>query len=259
MIIYSWNMLFRNKELDRAFEFIRTADFDFFCLQEVPDAFLERLQTLPYFSATRTDVERLFPNGSAHNSVVILTRYPIASHGEIPFPDYGPFLPLHTRLFVRFMRPFGFSKVRNRGAVFADVFVPGMAKAVRIFNLHLILAHPLWRSEELEAALAKRDPEQPTLICGDFNILEAPHITPLNWLLGGRVSDMVSYRRERTHIEKRFVAHELTNALRGTITHPLSRSQLDHILVSRAFSITNATVLPDRIGSDHHPIRVELS
>lgn len=251
-------MLFRNRELDRAFEFVSKSDFDIFCLQEVPDNFLKRLQTLPCSIAYRTDVERLFKNRTVHNFVVILSKHPIESRGEIPFPDYWHLLPLRTRLFVRLMRPFGFSKIRNRGAVFADVRVPGLSHAVRIFNLHLILAQPAWRLKEFERAMAERDPSRPTIVCGDFNTIQAPHISILNWLLGGPLSDAALYNRERTHIEQRFVEHQLANALAGGVTHPLSQSQLDHILVSHSFAVKNAKVLPDRIGSDHYLICVEI-
>lgn len=250
-------MLFRNKELDRAFEFISKSDFDIFCLQEVPEEFLKRLQTLPYFIAFCTDVERLFAKGTKHLFVVILSKHPITTQGEIPYPDYQQLIPLRTRFFIYLMRPFHFSKIRNRGGLYADVMVGG--HVMRVFNLHLILAHPAWRLKEFEVAMVERDVSRPTIVCGDFNILEAPHITLLNWLLGGSVSDTIFYGRERTHIEKRFVAHELHNALRGTITHPISRSQLDHILVSHSFLIKKAEVLPDSIGSDHHPIRVEVA
>ena len=250
-------MLFRNKELDRAFEFISQSDFDIFCLQEVPEEFLRRLQTLPYFISFRTDVERLFAKGTKHLFVVILSKHPIKTQGEIPYPDYGELIPLRTRLFIYLMRPFHFSKIRNRGGLYADVTIG--EHMLRVFNLHLVLAQPVWRLEEFEMAMAERDTAQPTVVCGDFNILEAPHITLLNWLLGGRISDTVLYGRERTHIEKRFVAHELTNALSGGITHPLSRSQLDHILLSRHYTVTHAEVIPERYGSDHHPIVVSLS
>ena len=258
MKIYSWNMLYRNAELDRAFAFIRDGDWDIFCLQEVPDVFLKRLQTLPYFIAFRTDVERLFADATVSNHIVTLSKHPIEKQGEIPFPEYWHLLPLHTRLFIRIMKPLGFSKIRNRGGIFADTRVPNAPAAIRVFNLHLILAQPAWRLKEFEKAMLLRDPARPTIVCGDFNILESPHITPLNFLLGGRISDAVFHRRERTHIEQRFVEYELTNALRGTITHPISRSQLDHILVSQSFSIKNAQVLKDRVGSDHYPIRVDI-
>lgn len=249
-------MLFRNRELDRAFEFIKNSDFDIFCLQEVPYEFLKRLQTLPYVIVYRTDVERLFTGGTEHNYVVTLSKYPITAQGELPFPEYWNLLPIRSRIFVHIMRPFGFSKIRNRGGLFADITIN--KKSVRVFNLHLILAQPTWRLREFELAMAERDPSRPTIVCGDFNTIEAPHISILNWLLGGKVSDAFFHKRERTEINKRFVQHELINTLAGSITHQLSRSQLDHILVSHSFSIKNASVLPDRVGSDHNPIRVEV-
>ncbi|MDD2657591.1 MAG: endonuclease/exonuclease/phosphatase family protein [Candidatus Pacebacteria bacterium] len=256
MKIYSWNMLFRNRELDRAFDFIAKSDFDIFCLQEVPETFLTRLKTLPCHIASRIDVERLFVNGTIRNHVVILSRHPIETQSEIPFPEYWHLLPLRARFFVWLLRPFGFSKIRNRGGLYVDIATP--AARVRVFNLHLILAQPAWRLTEFENAMLKRDPLRPTIVCGDFNILEKPHITLLNWMFGGRVSDVLLYNRERTRLTKRFVEHELVNALAGGITHPLSQSQLDHILVSHSFSLQKADILPDRIGSDHHPIRVEI-
>ncbi|MBI2410107.1 endonuclease/exonuclease/phosphatase family protein [Candidatus Kaiserbacteria bacterium] len=252
-------MLFRNRELERAFAFIRDADFDIFCLQEVPDNFLTRLHTLPCHIAYRIDVERHLRNRVEHNFAVILSKHPIESGGRIPFPDYWPLLPLRARLFIRIMRPLAFSEMRNRGGLYADIRIPGSAALVRIFNLHLILIHPTWRLKEFETAMTERDKSRPTIVCGDFNTLESPHIAPLNWLMGGTLGDAARYNRERTHINHRFVEHELTNALNGSITHPLSRSQLDHILVSHAFAIKSAEVLPDRVGSDHHPIRVEIT
>ena len=114
MKIYSWNMLFSNRDLDRAFQFISESDFDIFCLQEVPEGFLERLQTLPYYIAFGSDVERLFTKGALQNYIAILSKYPIKAQDEIIFPDYWPLLPLRTRLFVWLMQPFGFSKIRDR-------------------------------------------------------------------------------------------------------------------------------------------------
>ncbi len=256
MKIYSWNMLFRNSELDRAFEFISHADFDIFCLQEVPPEFLERLRTLPFSITDAVDVDRLFAQ-KRRNHLVILARYPITGSGHIPWPDYWPILPLRTKLFVRLMRPLHWSKIQNRNGLYADIAAP--KGSLRVFNLHSALARPELRVREFEQAMMKRDPGRPTIVCGDFNAIESPRLSLLNWLVGGSTADALLYRRERTRIEKRFVEHELLNPLRGKITHPFSRSQLDHILVSHSFSIKNAEVLPDRIGSDHHPIRVEIS
>lgn len=257
MKIYSWNMLFRNREQDRAFDFIAQSDFDIFCLQEVPEEFLKRLQTLRCFIASRIDVEKLYGPETIPMFNVILSKHPIEAEGEIPFPDYWHLLPFRTRIFVHLMPQELFSKIRNRGGLYADVTIHGVQ--MRVFNLHLVLAQPAWRLKEFETAMAERDPSRPTIVCGDFNTIEAPHISILNWLLGGRVSDVFFHSRERTDINKHFVQHELINALAGSITHQLSRSQLDHILVPLSFSIKNAEVLPDRIGSDHHPIRVEIA
>lgn len=250
-------MLFRNRELDRAFDFISKLDFDIFCLQEVPDAFLKRLQTLPYFIAFRIDVEKLFKSETVSMFNVILSRHPISGQSEIPFPEYWNLLPLRTRLFVHLMPQELFSKIRNREGLHADITIHGVS--VRVFNLHLVLAQPAWRLKEFETAMAERDPSRPTIVCGDFNTIEAPHISILNWILGGKVSDAFLHKRERTDINKHFIQHELINTLAGSVTHQLSRSQLDHILVSHSFLIKNASVVADRFGSDHHPIFVEIS
>lgn len=248
-------MLFRNKELDRAFEFIRTTNFDIFCLQEVPADFLTRLETLPFYCASTIDAERLTCD-TTPIYLVTLSRYPIERQNVVRFPEYWAQWPWRTRLFVRLMRPFHFTKIKNRRGFFADITIGDTT--LHVFNLHLILAHPDLRLAEFEQALVERDRARPGIVCGDFNILESPKITLLNWLLGGRAGDTLLWTRERTHIEKRFVSHELSNPLRGKNTHPLSRSQLDHILVSHSFSVKDAHVIPDRIGSDHHPICVEI-
>jgi len=249
-------MLFRNRELDRAFEFIQKTEFDLFCLQEVPEPFLKRLQTLPYQIAFRIDVERRIDGQTLRIFVATLSTYPILSHGEISFPEYHSRFPLRTELFIRLMPSRFFSQIHNRGAMYVDIKVS--EQVVRVFNLHLMLANPQIRKEEFELALANQQKDQATIVCGDFNILEALHITPLNWLLGGTISDILRYRRERVDMERRFETHGLHNALQDTITHPLSYSQLDHILISPSFSVQNALVVRDRMGSDHRPIRVEV-
>lgn len=252
MTIYSWNMLFRNKEQERAFAFIRDTAWDVFCLQEVPKEFLARLKELPVEVTVATDVERVDVGGQIH--LVILSNYPIKGSGIIPLPDYQDSLPLRTRIFVKMMRPFSFSKIRDRNALYADIALPGFTELVRIFNLHLILGRPDWRAAEFEKSMIERRHGQPTVVCGDFNIIESPHMTPLNWFVAGDIGDVVFWNRERERIEERFVAHELENLLRGKMTHPFSRSQLDHILVSKSIRVGGGGVVGDAYGSDHRPI-----
>ncbi|OYV63602.1 MAG: hypothetical protein B7X03_01125 [Parcubacteria group bacterium 21-58-10] len=256
MIIYSWNMLFRTKKLDEAFAFVANAQSDIFCLQEVPDAFLERLKTLPYHLAEAIDVERLFsPVKRLH--LVILSRHPIISYNSFLFPEYWPTLPLRTRLFVRLMRPMHWTTIRNRSGLYANIETK--KGPVRVFNLHTALTRPDLRVREFELAMAERDPSVPTIVCGDFNTIESPRISILNWFLGGSLMDVVRYKRERTQIERHCIEHELHNPLRGKSTHAFADSQLDHILVSHSLSVKEAAILRKRYGSDHHPIRVEIS
>jgi len=256
MRVYSWNMLFRNQELDRAFEFIANSNFDIFCLQEVPTEFLARLKSLPHHLAETTSVDRHF-RMVVRNHVVILSRYPITATGTLALPDYWSTLPWRTKLFVRLMRIFHWTKIDNRHGLYADIALPG--RPLRVFNLHILLSRPTSRVREFEEAMLKRDKNLPTIVCGDFNTIESPRVSLLNWLVGGTPGDAILYRRERTRIEEHFVAHELVNPLRGRITHAFAGSQLDHILVSNSFRIISAEVMHDRVGSDHHPIRVDIS
>lgn len=251
-------MLNRNAELDRALTFIRSADFDVFCLQEVPHHFLGRLLDLPChhaYSVERTYPSETTPSATVRDYLVVLSRYPISREARVPIQDYWDDLPTRTRFIIRLLRRFHFTRVSERSNFLVDIETPN--GTVHVYNLHLILAHPEWRLCEFESALATRDKARPTIVCGDFNIVESWPMTVLNWLLGGKVREAFYRTQERTSIEKRFVAHELVNPLRGTITHTLSRSQLDHILVSPTFVIKHAEVLHDRSGSDHNPILVE--
>lgn len=249
-------MLYRNKRLDEAFAFIKKCDADIFCLQEVPESFLTRLKTLPFSLSYTIDFERIYPNKIEAIYLVTLTKHQIEKEKRILLPEYAELLPWRTRLFVSIMPNRFFTKSRSNGGLHCDLRVQG--KLIRVFNLHITLAQPSWRVKEFEIAMMERDLSLPTVVCGDFNTIEAPRLSVLNWILGGKVSDALFYARERTHIEKRFLEHSLVNALSKKITHPFSRSQLDHILVSKDLSLGNAVVIPEHYGSDHHPIQAEI-
>lgn len=255
MKIYSWNIFFRNGQLERAFEFIRNLDFDVLCLQEVPEEFLDKLRKLPVHIAFAPDVDRIYPRRIERNYLVVMSRHKIVSHSK--FSLEMPHQPLRTRLFVQAMRPIHWSRVRNRHGFFADIEIEGYMRPVRVFCLHLILAHPEARRKEFETAMREYDPAFPAIVCGDFNILDTPLVAPFNWLLGGRMSDVVRYQRERVEFEERIATLGLTNPLNGKRTHLISR-QLDHILISRSLSLRAAHVVPERNGSDHYPIHVEI-
>ncbi|MBI4093592.1 endonuclease/exonuclease/phosphatase family protein [Candidatus Kaiserbacteria bacterium] len=255
MRIYSWNIFFRNGNLERALEFIKNLEFDVLCLQEVPEEFLAKLQKLSAHIAFAPDVDRIYPDKIERNYLVILSRHPIVSHSafalELPDP------PLRTRLVVKAMRIANWTRIANRHGFYADIAIEGSMTRLRVFCLHLTLAHPEARRREFETAMREYDPALPTIVCGDFNILDTPFVAPFNWLLGGSVGDALRYQRERAVFEERISTLGLVNPLSGQRTHVISR-QLDHILISRHFPIASAHVVGERHGSDHYPIHVEI-
>ncbi len=257
MIIYSWNMLYENKELTKALVFIERASFDIFCLQEVPEDFLLSLKSLPYHSAYVCEVElttklRAFPIYS-----VILSKYPILNREEITCADIPCQLRTNiTRYILGFLSDERVIKMVNRKAFFVDVKVEG--KPVRVHNLHLPLSHPSQRIKELQSVMEKNSLRERTILCGDFNILETFYISVLNWLLGGKLSDWFLYRNERKNIELYFKKVGFLNPFRNKITHPVSQSQLDHIVISQSCNVIRSTVIANRFGSDHRPIYMDV-
>ncbi len=253
MKIYSWNILHKNPDLDRAFGFIEAVDFDIFCLQEVPLHFLERLQTMGAHLVSAKELD--FVDGKIKNRYsVILSKYPIVSYSDFPLSEYAQ--SLRVKIFVLFLHLVGGHFSSNWRSLYADIEAPKFGR-LRVFCLHLSVSYPRQRARELDAAMTLRDTTVPTIVCGDLNIFERARVTLLNWLLGGRLRDVFTWHSERLAMEKRFSELELQNPLRGERTHTISQSQLDHILIPQNMRIIEAKVLHDRMGSDHNPIFVE--
>ncbi|HWH07167.1 MAG TPA: endonuclease/exonuclease/phosphatase family protein [Candidatus Paceibacterota bacterium] len=255
MKVYSWNVYCYNKKITQVCNFIQTLDFDVLCLQEVTPGLLEKLKKLPYEIAYHIDVIRLYsPKKEELNYVVILSRHEMIYRGTLQFPDI-PF-PLHTRIFVRVMSRFGWSLITERGSVYADIRIKD--KVARVFSTHLTLWGPGNRAEEFEVLMKFRKPETPTIIGGDFNVIESPPHKIISWLLGSPVREALPWYPERAVFEERFRKHGFKNPHRAQVTHNFSRSQLDHILISKDLKTTRAWVHPDLHGSDHYPVGVEI-
>jgi endonuclease/exonuclease/phosphatase family metal-dependent hydrolase len=223
----------------------------------VPEKFLSRLKTLPYHLAFAPDsIMLVAPQKTMTHYAVILSRFPIASSGPLRFPKAPS--PLRARLLTKAMKPFGWRKNAGKGAVWADVDVPGMGR-VRLFSLHLSLSSPTKRREELEMIAKDLPTDRPAILAGDFNVIEHALIKSLNWFLGSSIRESHPFHRERKHIEERFAHYKFKNPLRGKVTHGFSRSQLDHILVPEGFSAVDAGVVQQTYGSDHRPVFVSLS
>jgi endonuclease/exonuclease/phosphatase family metal-dependent hydrolase len=256
MKIYSWNVYCYNREVPRVAAYIAGLDFDVLCLQEVTPDLLTLLQEMPFHITHHVDVIRLFWRGRReHNYVAILSKKPFTSTGTLQFFDF-PF-PVHTRIFITLMSLLRWSFITERGAVYADI--EHGTETVRIFSVHLTLWGPTNRSNEYDEVIKHVRPNQPTVICGDFNIIEYGPMKILNWLLGAPLKEGMPWYPERDLFEERFVSSGFVNPLRGTVTHTFSRSQLDHILVSKSRPVADARVYPEGHGSDHKPISVTLT
>jgi endonuclease/exonuclease/phosphatase family metal-dependent hydrolase len=255
MKVYSWNVYCYNRKLRAVCEFIERLDFDVLCLQEVTPELLECLKGLPYEIAYHIDVIRLYsPRKEELNYVVILSRHPMEYRGTLQFPDI-PF-PRHTRAFISVMRIFRWTLITERGSVYADIRIG--KRLIRVFSAHLTLWGPSNRAEEFREILKHVHPDTPTIIGGDFNVIEHPAMKIINWLLGSPFHEALPWYPERALFEERFRRYGFKNPHRTQITHGFSRSQLDHILITHDLKAKSAWVLPDLHGSDHFPVGVEL-
>lgn len=258
MKIYSWNVLFRNKELDNVVAFIEKLDFDIFALQEVSEELLERLKKLPYSLAFSTNAARIYASGKTiTGSVVILSKHPI-EHSEsisLPMELYQEPTAWQAKLAGRLLS-WGYP-YQNKSGLRAEIGLLD-SRRVQVFCAHLTLpfATPSIRQKEFDFLMQKRSKDIPTIFCGDFNILELPHITVLNWLSGGKLTDWIFWWRERQAFKSKFQEYSLQNPLKGQVTHSIALSQIDHILVSKDSRILSKKVLRTKFGSDHSPVMV---
>lgn len=251
-------MLDTNERFDEALAFVQDADCDVMCLQEVPPKFFALLQSLPdRHLASTIDEELGSPSTRMRRRLVLLSRFAIKDQQEFPLPNHER-SSLRKTLFLSVMRYLGFSwrseGGEGRHALFARLDTPH--GVIQFINLHLTLASTArHRVADMRTVLERM--RTPAVICGDFNTLESPLMTPLNWLLGGAIPDALFWKRERRDMETLFAAHDLANPLRGRVTRPLTRSQLDHILIPRDWYAQGARVDKERHGSDHCPVSIE--
>lgn len=186
MKIYSWNIYCFNKRIPEVASYIEQLDFDVLCLQEVTPELLERLKSMPFHLAYHVDVIRLTLERDRYPYyVAILSKHPLQNQGTLQFFDFR--LPFHTRLFIAFMSLFQWSFVTERGALYADIAYG--ERLLRVFSVHLTLWGAGNRLKEFDAVIGHVEPAQPTVICGDFNVLEYGPMKILNWLLGAPLQE----------------------------------------------------------------------
>lgn len=241
---------------------IEALDFDVLCLQEVPDGFMKRLRSLPYNLADVVEYNYTLKDRVPRQThSVVLSPHPIEGHEEIRIPNWFERPILRERIAVgllRFFRIWRWTKSNgDRAHLLAWINLPGVGRT-QVFSLHLTIHSPRARRVELSAIRDRYKQGGPALVCGDLNIFDTYRVALPAWLFGASFGDTLMPWRERAQTEKFIASLGLRNPLRGMCTHRLTGCQLDHILVSKHFSIEAAAVVNERYGSDHNPVFVEL-
>lgn len=260
----SWNVYALNKQVPDAFTFIQSLDFDILCLQEVPDSLLEMLRTLPFHLATSIDntwvTDALHPEqGESTMHLVILSKHSIEKTAIYPYPPLPTKKPLQMQAFHIARYAIGMWRggaIRGRTTLAAWIQIG--EKTIQVFSAHLSLYTPQTRAAEFEVIAQHLDSDSIPIVCGDFNTLDYWMMRPLNWLQGGRLADAMPWARERENVEAQFKKANLMNPLSGKSTHPVAKSQLDHILLPPNTPITDSRVLFELHGSDHYPVKVSI-
>lgn len=133
------------------------------------------------------------------------------------------------------------------------------ATGLTLANLHLSCAvGPGRRRDELARLLAALGRRQQQLVCGDFNSFAEGALKLAGPLCGFSWRD---YRgRERQDLAATLAAAGLTPLAKQAATFARFGLELDHVAVSAdLLPGAGIEVLPDRQGSDHHPLLVTLA
>ncbi|SLN59595.1 hypothetical protein ROA7450_03087 [Roseovarius albus] len=129
---------------------------------------------------------------------------------------------------------------------------------LKIVNLHTSAATgPSTRMAEIEATVkAHLEQSGRCIVVGDFNMFSTPAWALLLALpFGYRLPDMVTF--ERRTVENWWKGKGFDAAIRG-VTMPRWRLQLDQVFLKNTNAV-NAEIIDKNFGSDHLPIKVELS
>ncbi|HWU24355.1 MAG TPA: endonuclease/exonuclease/phosphatase family protein [Candidatus Paceibacterota bacterium] len=262
MTVVSWNVSEKKATLDDIEALIRDVNISHgfvVCLQEVPkDLFPELLEyaKLHGFEVSHgIDKVRMREDGSTRDCyLVVLSQLPIV-HSSPWHLSRTSHRPLIARVAIWMLRRLG--KWDDTAIVSSGLRIEvdvGNEKPVRILVAHLSLTNPRNRQREFMTATNRVSRLWPTIICGDFNILEGTYGRAVNFLIGGSIPYAL-WRSERNEFDARLSELKLSNPLAGQETR--KGGQLDHIVHTAGLDCIDAKLLP-AYGSDHHAIMTTL-
>lgn len=246
MKIATWNLWPRNQRQKEGVDFLLSLDADIMCLQELREETVRYLETLQTYFCTPS-VDLLIGKDVFWKAIVSKQR-PSAVRTVSFTIKTKPCLALTQLPKIRVCR-------EGRNFQYADFEIGG--EKMRVFNLHLAsTTGPFHRFKQLNE-VAQYFIQNSTILCGDFNTFGTPFLNAFVGLVYGY--SLREYLIEEYDLLTNFAKkYRLQFSCGRQITHPLSRTHLDHILVPEHWRIKSSALYKNRYGSDHRLMAVEV-
>jgi endonuclease/exonuclease/phosphatase family metal-dependent hydrolase len=246
MKIATWNLWPKNRQQKEGVDFLLSLNADIICLQELREETVKYLHTIKgYFCVPEIDLHI----GNEVFWKAILSKQKSSAVQTVPFIiKTKPCLALTQLPKIKIC-------TEGRNFQYADFELEG--KKIRVFNVHLSSTtgslHRFKQLNEIQQYFIKNG----TIICGDFNSFATPILNALVGLVY-RYSFKEYFIREYDLLTHFAREHHLQVGYDKQVTHPLSRTHLDHILVPEMWSVKDAAIYKNRYGSDHRLMTVEV-
>lgn len=217
------------------------------CLQELREETVRYLETLPtYFCVSSLD---LLIGKEVFWKAIVSKQCPSAVRTVSFTIKTKPCLALTQLPKIKVCR-------EGRNFQYADFEIDG--EKMRAFNLHLAsTSGPFHRFKQLDE-VQQHFIKNGTVLCGDFNTFGTPFLNAFVGLVYGY--SWKEYLIEEYDLLANFAKeHRLQFSCGRQITHPLSRTQLDHILVPEHWRVKSSALYKNRCGSDHRLMAAEVA
>lgn len=247
MKIITWNILDKNKKIEASLDWIFGFNPEVICFQEYPSNSMRFLNQKGYSFVTARDCNYLPLNKKNQLKSLLV----IGIKKEIKYRAKVIPLEIPAKNIIQ--------KITNLRECIEGlkITIRRKGKEINLFNIHLsVAAGHSTRLKQINKILEESSKEK--IICGDLNNFGHPLY---NWLIGFilnfKPKDYLI--NEKRDFEKIYKRNNLKNLFSGKVTYPLTRQQLDHILISKDVIVKKKKVLKKGSNfSDHLPLLVEI-
>jgi len=251
MRIITWNVRFKNPRARFLIDHALSHTPDIMCFQEFPESMIPYLKQRGF---TVTEAHDFVSRVGGLNSCIVIAskKKPISTH-TINYSHIKNASLLSRWVYTRM------AKMTEQHLAPVSVISHG-GGTVQITNARLSCAvGTRERLKEFETILAQLKPTIPTILAGDFNIVDNPFFNLITgWVRGFHVPEY--FINERKAFERMVAHHGYTNIFRKRSTsitnHPLL--QFDHILIPKDAHVTYHIIEKKRFGSDHRMLLADI-